>query len=294
MASSGLTGDDDGAPIFDSLAKFYTSVAIVWTVVIATGAGLLIANRHEQYIRIRNLSLVLSAVGCLHVYWILCLVAYSMNGKYPCVAEYWVMSIYLPLGIALFQANSMQLLSVFGIQQKLLLATHRPYVPRLTDRTSSSGRWLDKWRQWNLVQRTEFGIVVGMIVQVSTYALKRARPVGHEAFQIFSSNIDIVSIVNSGALYLPHLTKISNVRHLGCAGQSLGMSTRAGMVSPPHKPWKYTMCPLNCSDQEGSQDSIYPLAINMVVAICAIRLVEDTRYPRCPPLATPDHHLPDR
>ena len=118
MASSGLTGDDDGAPIFDSLAKFYASIAIVWTVVIFSGAGLLIANRREQCIRIRNLPLVLSAVGCLHVYWILCLVAYSMNGRYPCVAEYWVMSIYLPLGIALFQANSMQLLSVFLVSRR--------------------------------------------------------------------------------------------------------------------------------------------------------------------------------
>jgi hypothetical protein len=180
MASSSLTGDDDGAPIFDSLAKFYTSVAIVWTVLILSGASLLIANRHEQYIRIRNLPLVLSAVGCLHVYWILCLVAYSMNGRYPCVAEYWVMSIYLPLGIALFQANSMQLLSVFGIQEKLLLAAHRPYVPHLTSRTYSSGRYLDKWRQLNLVQRTEFGIVVGMAIQVSSYAPMRARPAGHD------------------------------------------------------------------------------------------------------------------
>ncbi|KAJ5087265.1 hypothetical protein N7456_010881 [Penicillium angulare] len=166
MASSSLIGDDDGAPIFDSLAKFYTSVAIVWTVVILSGAGLLIANRREQCIRIRNLSLVLSAVGCLHVYWILCLVAYSMNGRYPCVAEYWIMSIYLPLGIALFQANSMQLLSIFGIQEKLLLAAHRPYVPHLTGRTYSSGRYLDKWRQLNLVQRTEFGIGLGMVIQI--------------------------------------------------------------------------------------------------------------------------------
>lgn len=237
MASSGLTGDDDGAPIWDSLAKFYTSVAIVWTVVIATGAGLLIAHRNEPYIRIRNLSLVLSAVGCLHVYWILCLVAYSMNGRYPCVAEYWVMSIYLPLGIALFQANSMQLLSVFGIQQKLLLATHRPYVPRLTGRTSSSGRYLEKWRQWNLVQRTEFGIVVGMVIQVSTSLCADAcAPVGHDLFQAFTSNTRTLTTVNSGALYLPYLSKISNVRHLGCAGQSLGMSTRTGMVSPHQVP----------------------------------------------------------
>ncbi|KAJ5090941.1 hypothetical protein N7532_009625 [Penicillium argentinense] len=166
MASTRPEGNDGGAPIFDSLAKFYVSVAIIWTSALLAGSVFLFANRHEQCIRIRNLRLMLSTVACLHVYWILCMVAYSMGGKYPCVAEYWVMSIYLPLGIALFQANSMQLLSVFGIQEKLLLAANHPHRSSLVDRPKSSNRYLDRWRRWNLVQRTEFGIVVGMIVQV--------------------------------------------------------------------------------------------------------------------------------
>lgn len=108
-----------------------------------------------------------AAVSCLHVYWILCMVAYSMGGKYPCAAEYWIMSIYLPLGIALFQANSMQLLSVFGIQEKLLFTAQQPYRPHLIDRAKSPSRNLFQWRQLDLVQRTKLGIAVGMVVQVS-------------------------------------------------------------------------------------------------------------------------------
>ncbi|KAJ5687599.1 hypothetical protein N7536_010218 [Penicillium majusculum] len=166
MAFTRPGGDDGGAAIFDSLAKFYVAVAITWTAALLSGSVFLILNRHEQCIRIRNLRLMLSAVSCLHVFWILCMVAYSMGGKYPCAAEYWIMNIYFPVGIALFQANSMQLLSVFGVQEKLLLTAQQPYRPHFIDSAESSSRYLARWRQLNLVQRTEWGIAVGISVQV--------------------------------------------------------------------------------------------------------------------------------
>ncbi|KAJ5397025.1 hypothetical protein N7509_005138 [Penicillium cosmopolitanum] len=166
MASTRPGQHDRNAPTFDNLAKFYVSVAIIWTFSLLVGSAFLIVNRHEQCIRIRNLLLSLGAVSCLHVYWILCMVAYPMGDKYPCAAEYWIMSIYLPLGIALFQANSMQLLSVFGIQEKLLLTAQQPYKPHFIDSAKSPGRYLSRWRQLNLVQRTEFGILAGMVVQL--------------------------------------------------------------------------------------------------------------------------------
>lgn len=160
-------GDHGGAATFDSLAKFYVAVAITWTAALFAGSAFLIVNRHEQCIRIRNLRLMLSAVACLHVFWILCMVAYSMGGKYPCAAEYWIMNIYLPVGIALYQANSMQLLNVFGVQEKLLLTAQQPNRPHFINPSESSSRYLARWRQLNLVQRTELGIAIGISVQVS-------------------------------------------------------------------------------------------------------------------------------
>lgn len=159
-------GDGDG-PKFDKLAQVYIAVAIIWTTTLLAGCTFLVLNRHEQCIRIRNLLLALSAIACLHVYWILCMVAYSMGEKYPCAAEYWIMSIYLPFGIALFQANSMQLLSVFGIQEKLLRGAQQPYRPLFLGRVKPLRRQLTQWSYMNLVQRTEVCIVVGMVVQVS-------------------------------------------------------------------------------------------------------------------------------
>lgn len=218
MASTRTEGNDRNAPTFDNLAKFYVSVVIIWTSSLLVGSAFLIVNRHEQSIRIRNLLLSLGAVSCLHVYWILCVVAYPMGDKYPCAAEYWIMSIYLPLGIALFQTNSIQLLSVFGIQEKLLLTAQQPYRPHFIDSAKSPGRYLSRWRQTNLVQRTELGIVAGMVVQVSaSYA-----PPDVDICHAYLSSIALFI-----ALYLPHLPKISNLRHLLRACKSQGMSARS-------------------------------------------------------------------
>ena len=117
--------------------------------------------------------------------------------------------------------------------------------------------FLDKWRQLNLVQRTEFGIVVGMVIQVSTYAPNACALAGHD---LLTSDTGILSIDNSVALYLPYLSKISNFRHLGYAGQSFGMSTWTGMVSRPNAlyigrialTWKYRRVPsILCATQHG-------------------------------------------
>ncbi|KGO40059.1 Regulator of G protein signaling superfamily [Penicillium expansum] len=89
-----------------------------------------------------------------------------MGGKNVCVAEYWIMSIYFPVGIALFQANSMQLLNVFGVQEKLLLTAQQPHRPHFIDPAESSSQYLTRWRQLNIVQRTGLGIVVGIFVQL--------------------------------------------------------------------------------------------------------------------------------
>lgn len=195
-------GDGDG-PNFDRLAQFYISVAIIWTTTLIAGCTFLVLNRHEQCIRIRNLLLALSGIACLHVYWILCMVAYSMGDKYPCAAEYWVMSIYLPFGIALFQANSMQLLSVFGIQEKLLRGAQQPYRPPFLGRVKPLRRHLTQWKHMNLVQRTEVCIGVGMVVQVSATPLI-----------LMSSYSPLWNLVLRDALDISQFTKVSIIWYL--------------------------------------------------------------------------------
>lgn len=167
MATNSTSGSQHGTAIFDSLAKFYAAIAILWTSALLAGAVFLIVNRHEHCVRIRNLRLALSSVSCLHVYWVLCMLVYSLKEVYPCDAEYWIMSIYFPLGIALFQANSMQLLSVCGVQEKLLYAAQRSHRPTVVFHSRSGTQRYLQWNKMSLLRRTELGIAVGMVIQVS-------------------------------------------------------------------------------------------------------------------------------
>ena len=80
----------DGGPAFlDGLGKLFVSIAVIWSLVLCCGIGYLYIHRRQPCVRIRNLPLAASATACLHVYWVLCMLAYSMNGTYPCVVEYW-------------------------------------------------------------------------------------------------------------------------------------------------------------------------------------------------------------
>lgn len=112
----------DGEPIlnFDSLGKLYVGVAIVWTTIVICGSGFLLYNRDLPALRVRNTHLWTSAVAFLHAYWVLCLLAYVLNGTYPCTAEFWIMSLWLPFGMALFQVNGMHLLHISSLQTRFI------------------------------------------------------------------------------------------------------------------------------------------------------------------------------
>lgn len=151
----------------DGLGWMFIVIIIVWTIVLLTGAIFLISKRHLPYLRIRNVPLAVSAVATIHVYWILCMIAYSLNGTYPCDIEFWVMSIYLPLGMALFQASNTQLLHIANVQRQY---THELQVDEKPgDRRQSSGwrRYLSYVREQNRVKRTMVFIAYGMVAQVS-------------------------------------------------------------------------------------------------------------------------------
>lgn len=46
----------------------------------------------------RRLPLVFVAMSLLHVYWTLCMIGYVIGPVAPCAAEFWIMSIIVPLG----------------------------------------------------------------------------------------------------------------------------------------------------------------------------------------------------
>lgn len=175
---------------WDDLAKFFAAFAISWTIILYAGVGWLIYHQTLPSIRMRNIPLAVASTSFLHVYLVKIVLAYTTNGNFSCAAEFWIMSIYLPFGIALFQANMVQLLSISTQQRKLLQgdrsSTLRPVHPK-----GISGVW-SRWRALSPLKQAYVLIGIGMAIQVIITAVlyatntklqgqwgNIARPAGH-------------------------------------------------------------------------------------------------------------------
>jgi len=154
----------------DGLGMTYISIVAIWTCLLVPVSIFLIRNRHLPYLRMRNIPLAIGAVVTLHVYWILCLIAYVLNGFFPCTTEYWIMSIYLPLGIALFQASNSQLLSIATAQKKYAqgdsLVKSQPIID---PRVRGLRKYWQRLRAYNATKNTMAWIGIGMTLQVNPH-----------------------------------------------------------------------------------------------------------------------------
>jgi hypothetical protein len=146
---------------------------IVYTLVFYVTCLYLWLNRNHAAVKMRNIALSLTAVLILHVYLFMVFAVYYLNGLFPCNVEFWSMSIYLPLGIALFQASNQDLLIVSRGQIQLL-RTDEPYNPLPPGHGQGLGGpryWFWRFKLWwqraAKQNKYEVFIFVGMAVQVS-------------------------------------------------------------------------------------------------------------------------------
>jgi uncharacterized membrane protein YgdD (TMEM256/DUF423 family) len=89
----------------DILGVFYIAFGVVYTLIVCSGLVSLWYIRKTQAVRIRSFVVTTGTVVFLHVYLLLILLVYPLNGRFTCKWEFWIMSILLPLGIALFQGQ---------------------------------------------------------------------------------------------------------------------------------------------------------------------------------------------
>ena len=145
----------------------YAAITIAWSAALLAGVLCLIWYRRSPFVRIRNLKIAITSTFFLHIYLVKILLAYTTNGHFQCSAEFWIMSIYLPFGIALFQANVTQLRSI-AEQQELLLVRQSSFngTPELTHQN-----WLrrvaSRYSRLTQAQKSYIWIACGMLVQVS-------------------------------------------------------------------------------------------------------------------------------
>jgi hypothetical protein len=96
---------DGGRPNIDALGITYVVAAIIYTIILAGELYVLYRRRSAFCIRIRNLEVLFTAVTTLHIYLLLVLLVYPLNGRFTCAAEFWIMSVFLPSGMAFFQGG---------------------------------------------------------------------------------------------------------------------------------------------------------------------------------------------
>ena len=99
--------DGTTRPNIDALGIGYLVAAIIYTLILTAELYFLYRRREAFCVRIRNIKVVFAAVSMLHIYLILVLLVYPWNGLFPCSAEFWIMSVFLPSGMAFFQGKSL-------------------------------------------------------------------------------------------------------------------------------------------------------------------------------------------
>ncbi|KAF2274769.1 uncharacterized protein EI97DRAFT_99695 [Westerdykella ornata] len=153
---------DGGSPNLDGIGITYIVLAIVYTFIVSGELFLFYHHRSAFVIKIRNIRVVVATVSMLHVYLILVLLVYPWNGLFPCAAEYWIMSVFLPCGMALFQACNARVLKAYESQRRLkrdFLEAARKKRLTLTPRGI-----IEAWIGLDATSKVYLGTVVGLIV----------------------------------------------------------------------------------------------------------------------------------
>ncbi|KAK7716944.1 hypothetical protein SLS63_010844 [Diaporthe eres] len=203
---------DDAKPRLnlDAAGIFWVSWCGVWTLLVGTGMGFLWYRRDTPLLRIRGLNLSFAAIGFLHTYWMAVQMAYIAD-PFPPKAEYWIMGIYLPFGIALFHASNTRFLYIARQQRRRFVRKSYQHGGQPTP-TTVFGRF----QQLSHTRKMLVVIGLGMVLQVWRHQSLR------------QDTIDMIATWES---------KRSN--HGGEGSSTLGATSVLG-GSPSQKTWKTT------------------------------------------------------
>ncbi|TFA98351.1 hypothetical protein CCMA1212_009818 [Trichoderma ghanense] len=154
-------------PNWDAVGIFYISWCATWTTLVLAGMLFCWLNRDLPVLKIRGLPLSFGAIAFLHIYWILAQITYPVGATIPPVLahdiQYFFMSVWFPLGVALFHASNLRFLRVAQLQRQF---THP--TPRRVEPGCNGGKvsWLCRLRSCDFTKRSLLLIGLGMVVQL--------------------------------------------------------------------------------------------------------------------------------
>ncbi|PVH99662.1 hypothetical protein DM02DRAFT_629173 [Periconia macrospinosa] len=180
---------DGGGANVNALGISYVVAAIIYTLLLAGETYVLYRHRSAFCIRIRGLEVTLTSVAALHIYLIIVLLVYPLNGNWPCPAEFWVMSIFLPTGMAIFQSCNARVLRAYEVQRRLqkdFLAGARK------KRLSYTPRGLfEAWLDLDASAKVRMGTCVGLVLSfVPALILFLGSRRFHPSFGFFGPIVD--------------------------------------------------------------------------------------------------------
>ncbi|KAL6717202.1 hypothetical protein ACLMJK_005117 [Lecanora helva] len=164
-------GYDFGSQNFDGYGISYVIIDVAYTVAFLAACAFLWVNRRHPSVQMRNIHLLLLSLLVLHVFAFECMLIYTLNGTFPCQVEFWAMSIYLPIGIGLFQAQNQQLLIVSQRQAQLMVSKHlyKPFLPKSTSGIGGLRYWRFRLKVWwkgiHRERKSQGLILIGFLVQ---------------------------------------------------------------------------------------------------------------------------------
>lgn len=145
----------------DAAGIFYVVFCSVWTLLLAVGMGFLWRRRNLPLIKVRGIRLSFTAIGFLHTYWMAVQLAYIAN-PFPAQAQFWIMGLYLPIGISLFHASNSRFLYVAKQQRRFAQGGGGPAEG------IDNHKKLGWWRLGGHTKKMMPLIGVGVLIQVNT------------------------------------------------------------------------------------------------------------------------------
>ncbi|KAI1497121.1 hypothetical protein F5X99DRAFT_398147 [Biscogniauxia marginata] len=174
----------------------YIGLTAAWTVILVGGMWFLHRHRRLPFLQIRRLPLVFSAIILLHIYFIACMTGPIYIKLVPCDGQFWIMSIYLPFGMAMLQAANSHFQHVASQQRKYAkfnnLEDCKPSEKAIHIDPSLSWwkRAVQRIRKTDKTTRIVIYIGLGMVVQFAlTLFVYLGSEMFHPSYGIFYAKV---------------------------------------------------------------------------------------------------------